>query len=155
MSLLQFLIVENQQKLSDAIGKLESFPDLPEFVELRSVQHKLKYSGGTFALREVTETPCMWDFCSALKSLTLDLTLPSRPPFLQEISHFLSVDSSDSLPLTRLEGVKELSRQLRDNKGQIRELLKESNGRVVLNQPQLVQSKDPHFFSLSYLFYST
>lgn len=57
-------------------------------------------------------------------------------PFLQEISHFLSVDSCDSLPLTRLEGVKELSRQLHDNKGQIRELLKESHGRVVLNQLQ-------------------
>lgn len=65
---------------------------------------------------------------------------------MQEISHFLSVDSSDSLPLTRLEGVKELSRQLHDNKGQIRELLKESDGRVVLHQLQLLESKDTHFF---------
>lgn len=56
--------------------------------------------------------------------------------FLQEISHFLSVDSCDSLPLTRLEGVKELSRQLHDNKAQIRELLKESHGNVTLNQLQ-------------------
>lgn len=62
LSLLQFLIVENQQKLGDAIQKLESFPNLPEFSELRSVQHKLKYSGGTFTLRQVKETPCMWDF---------------------------------------------------------------------------------------------
>ncbi|XP_076001414.1 serine-protein kinase ATM isoform X2 [Genypterus blacodes] len=43
----------------------------------------------------------------------------------QEIVHFLSVTSCDSLPLTRLEGLKELTRQLHDNKGQIRELLKE------------------------------
>lgn len=56
LSLLQFLIVENQQRLSDAIQRLESFPNLPEFRELRCVQHKLKYSGGTFTLRQVTET---------------------------------------------------------------------------------------------------
>eukprot|EP00064_Thunnus_orientalis_P011981 superscaffoldBa00001786_g12014 len=77
-----------------AICRLEAFPDLPEFKELRSVQHMLKYNNGTFTLR-------------------------------QEISHFLSVTSCDSLPLTRLEGLKELTRQLHDNKGQIRELLKE------------------------------
>lgn len=47
---------------------------------------------------------------------------------LQEIAHFLSVTSCDSLPLTRLEGLKELTRQLHDNKGQIRELLKECHG---------------------------
>lgn len=46
------------------------------------------------------------------------------------------MDSCDSLPLTRLEGVKELSRQLHDNKGQIRELLKESHGNVTLYQRQ-------------------
>lgn len=48
--------------------------------------------------------------------------------FLKEIAHFLSVTSCDSLPLTRLEGLKELTRQLHDNKGQIRELLKECHG---------------------------
>ncbi|XP_070761541.1 serine-protein kinase ATM isoform X3 [Enoplosus armatus] len=94
LSLLQFLVIENQQKLKGAISRLEPFPDLPEFRELRSVQHKLKYNTGTFTLR-------------------------------QEIAHFLSVTSCDSLPLTRLEGLKELTRQLHDNKGQIRELLKE------------------------------
>lgn len=135
---MQFLIVENQQKLSDAIRKLESFPNLPEFSELRSVQHRLKYSGGTFTLRQVVETPNMWDF---FRPFFPGLLLNPSPwicpsPFLQEISHFLSADSCDSLPLTRLEGVKELSRQLRDNKGQIRELLKESHGRTVLNQLQ-------------------
>ncbi|XP_045929347.1 serine-protein kinase ATM isoform X1 [Micropterus dolomieu] len=94
LSLLQFLVIENQQKLKGAISRLEPFPDLPEFRELRSVQHRLKYNTGTFTLR-------------------------------QEIAHFLSVMSCDSLPLTRLEGLKELTRQLHDNKGQIRELLKE------------------------------
>ncbi|XP_070685735.1 serine-protein kinase ATM [Pempheris klunzingeri] len=94
LSLLQFLVIENQQKLKGAISRLEPFPDLPEFRELRSVQHKLKYNTGTFTLR-------------------------------QEIAHFLSATSCDSLPLTRLEGLKELTRQLHDNKGQIRELLKE------------------------------
>uniref|UniRef100_A0A8C4HF10 non-specific serine/threonine protein kinase n=1 Tax=Dicentrarchus labrax TaxID=13489 RepID=A0A8C4HF10_DICLA len=96
LSLLQFLVIENQQKLKGAISRLEPFPDLPEFRELRSVQHTLKYNTGTFTLR-------------------------------QEITHFLSVTSCDSLPLTRLEGLKELTRKLHDNKGQIRELLKESD----------------------------
>ncbi|XP_068173804.1 serine-protein kinase ATM isoform X3 [Antennarius striatus] len=96
LRLLQFLIIENQQKLKEVVSRLEPFPDLPEFKELRSVQHMLKYNTGTFTLR-------------------------------QEISHFLSVTSCDSLPLTRLEGVKELTRQLHRNKGQIRELLKESH----------------------------
>uniref|UniRef100_A0A3B5B9P8 non-specific serine/threonine protein kinase n=1 Tax=Stegastes partitus TaxID=144197 RepID=A0A3B5B9P8_9TELE len=94
LSLLQFLVIENQQKLKGAISRLEPFPDIAEFRELRSVQHRLKYNTGTFTLR-------------------------------QEIDHFLSVTSCDSLPLTRLEGLKQLSRQLHDNKGQIRELLKE------------------------------
>nr|XP_020455917.1 serine-protein kinase ATM [Monopterus albus] len=94
LSLLQFLVIENQQKLKGAISRLEPFPNLPEFKQLRSVQQKLKYNNGTFTLR-------------------------------QEITHFLSVTSCDSLPLTRLEGLKELTRQLHDNKGQIRGLLKE------------------------------
>ncbi|XP_026219215.1 serine-protein kinase ATM [Anabas testudineus] len=94
LNLLQFLVIENQQKLKGSLSRLEPFPDLPEFKELRSAQHKLKYNAGTFTLR-------------------------------QEITHFLSVTPCDSLPLTRLEGLKELTRQLHDNKGQIRELLKE------------------------------
>uniref|UniRef100_A0A8C5AWJ5 non-specific serine/threonine protein kinase n=1 Tax=Gadus morhua TaxID=8049 RepID=A0A8C5AWJ5_GADMO len=98
LSLLRFLVVENQEKLRSAICRLEPFPDGPgEFKELRSVQHELKYSSGTFTLR-------------------------------QEIEHFLSVTSCDTLPLTRLEGLKELSRQLRQNKAAIRELLKECHG---------------------------
>ncbi|MED6266273.1 hypothetical protein CHARACLAT_000394 [Characodon lateralis] len=94
LSLLQFLILENQQKLKGAISRLEPFPDIPEFRELRLLQHKLKYNSGSFTLR-------------------------------QEVTHFLSASSCDSLPLTRLEGLKELTRQLHRNKDQIRELLKE------------------------------
>ncbi|KAF0030872.1 hypothetical protein F2P81_017603 [Scophthalmus maximus] len=94
LGLLQFLVIENQHKLSGAISRLEPFPDLPEFRDLRSVQHRLKYNTGTFTLRE-------------------------------EIVHFLSVTSCDSLPLTRLEGLKELTRQLHDKKAQIPGLLKE------------------------------
>ncbi|XP_061575088.1 serine-protein kinase ATM [Cololabis saira] len=94
LSLLQFLVMENQQKLKGAISQLEPFPDIPEFRELRSVQHKLKYNSGTFNLR-------------------------------QEIAHFLSVASCDCLPLTRLEGLKDLTRQLHHSKDQIPELLKE------------------------------
>uniref|UniRef100_A0A1A8U1C7 non-specific serine/threonine protein kinase n=1 Tax=Nothobranchius furzeri TaxID=105023 RepID=A0A1A8U1C7_NOTFU len=94
LSLLQFLVMENQQKLKGAISRLEPFPDLPEFRELRTVQHKLKYSSGRFTLT-------------------------------QEILHFLSASSCGSLRLTRLEGLKELTRQLRHNKGQIQELLRE------------------------------
>ncbi|CAJ1065758.1 serine-protein kinase ATM [Xyrichtys novacula] len=94
LSLLQFLVIDNKQKLKEAIKRLEPFPDLPEFRELRSVQHLLKYNSGIFTLQ-------------------------------QEISHFLSVTSSDCLPLTRLEGLKELTRQLHNNRAQIRELLKE------------------------------
>ncbi|XP_061781898.1 serine-protein kinase ATM [Nerophis lumbriciformis] len=94
LSLLHLLVVHNREKLKAAICKLEPFPDLPEFRELRSVQNLLKYNGGTFTLR-------------------------------QEISHFLSVTSPDSLPLTRLEGLRQLTQKLHENKEQIRELLKE------------------------------
>ncbi|XP_051934283.1 serine-protein kinase ATM [Hippocampus zosterae] len=94
LSLLKFLVIKNQHKLKAAICKLEPFPDLPEFQELRSVQNDLKYNSGTFTLR-------------------------------QEISHFLSMTPSDSLPLTRLEGIRQLSQKLHDNKEDIRELLKE------------------------------
>ncbi|MEQ2163966.1 hypothetical protein GOODEAATRI_001659, partial [Goodea atripinnis] len=57
---------------------------------------------------------------------TLTAQVTSQP-FIsqQEVTHFLSASSCDSLPLTRLEGLKELTRQLHRNKDQIRELLKE------------------------------
>uniref|UniRef100_A0A671YIK5 non-specific serine/threonine protein kinase n=1 Tax=Sparus aurata TaxID=8175 RepID=A0A671YIK5_SPAAU len=113
LSLLRFLVIENQQKLKGAISRLEPFPNLPEFRELRSVQHTLKYNTGTFTLR-------------------------------QEIAHFLSVTSCDSLPLTRLEGLKELTRQLHDNKGQIRELLKDVLVKLVLSLLQLCKLAANH-----------
>uniref|UniRef100_A0A4W4G4B4 non-specific serine/threonine protein kinase n=1 Tax=Electrophorus electricus TaxID=8005 RepID=A0A4W4G4B4_ELEEL len=43
----------------------------------------------------------------------------------QEIEHFLSVKSCDSLPLTRLEGLKDLKGQLCAHKEQTKQLLKE------------------------------
>lgn len=52
----------------------------------------------------------------------------------QEITHFLSVASCDSLPLTRLEGLKELTRQLHDNKGHIKKLLKECQGMMPIKR---------------------
>uniref|UniRef100_A0AAY5EVM8 non-specific serine/threonine protein kinase n=1 Tax=Electrophorus electricus TaxID=8005 RepID=A0AAY5EVM8_ELEEL len=45
----------------------------------------------------------------------------------QEIEHFLSVKSCDSLPLTRLEGLKDLKGQLCAHKEQTKQLLKESD----------------------------
>ncbi|XP_019720538.1 serine-protein kinase ATM [Hippocampus comes] len=121
LSLLKFLVIKNQHKLKAAICKLEPFPDLPEFQELRSVQNDLKYNSGTFTLR-------------------------------QEISHFLSMTPSDSLPLTRLEGIRQLSQKLHDNKEDIRELLKECHAeptnsilvKLVLNLLQLCKLATNH-----------
>ncbi|XP_061682550.1 serine-protein kinase ATM isoform X3 [Syngnathoides biaculeatus] len=121
LGLLQFLVIENQHKLKGAICKLEPFPDLPRFQELRSVQNNLKYNSGTFTLR-------------------------------QEISHFLSVAPSDSLPLTRLEGLKQLSHKLHDNKDEIRELVRECHAeptnnvlvKLVLNLLQLCKIASNH-----------
>ncbi|KAF6332533.1 ATM serine/threonine kinase [Rhinolophus ferrumequinum] len=52
----------------------------------------------------------------------------SRGPFslLEEINHFLSVSVYDALPLTRLEGLKDLRRQLEQHKDQMIELMKAS-----------------------------
>uniref|UniRef100_A0A8C5DF41 non-specific serine/threonine protein kinase n=1 Tax=Gouania willdenowi TaxID=441366 RepID=A0A8C5DF41_GOUWI len=122
LGLLEFLVIENQQKLKKAISRLESFPNIPEFRELRFVQNNLKYnSSSTCTLR-------------------------------QEIGHFLSVTSCDSLPLTRLEGLKQLTRRLHENKVQIRELLKECHAdpsdsvlvKLVLNLLQLCKLAANH-----------
>ncbi|XP_078513177.1 serine-protein kinase ATM [Lissotriton helveticus] len=50
-----------------------------------------------------------------------------RGPFslLEEISHFLSVSVCDSLPLTRLEGLNDVKKQLEEHKDQMKELLKD------------------------------
>ncbi|KAM5227129.1 serine-protein kinase ATM isoform 3-T8 [Hipposideros larvatus] len=52
----------------------------------------------------------------------------SKGPFslLEEINHFLSVSVYDALPLTRLEGLKDLRRQLEQHKDQMMELMKAS-----------------------------
>ncbi|XP_061537263.1 serine-protein kinase ATM isoform X2 [Phycodurus eques] len=121
LGLLQFLVIENQHKLKGAICKLEPFPDLPVFQELRYVQNNLKYNSGAFTLR-------------------------------QEISHFLSVAPSDSLPLTRREGLRQLSQKLHDNKDEIRELVKECHAeptnnilvKLVLNLLQLCKMATNH-----------
>ncbi|KAL4647243.1 serine-protein kinase ATM isoform X2 [Arapaima gigas] len=63
----------------------------------------------------------------------------------QEIDHFLSVSSCDALPTTRLEGLKDLKRQLHTHKRQMRKLLRECHAhpvesvlvRLVLNLLQL------------------
>lgn len=54
LSLLHFLIVDEQQKLREAISRLEPFPNLPQFTELRSVQNQLKSSTGSFTLSQVS-----------------------------------------------------------------------------------------------------
>ncbi|XP_054448480.1 serine-protein kinase ATM [Pteronotus mesoamericanus] len=52
----------------------------------------------------------------------------SRGPFslMEEINHFLSVSVYDALPLTRLEGLKDLRRQLQQHKDQMMELMRTS-----------------------------
>ncbi|XP_027628659.1 serine-protein kinase ATM isoform X2 [Tupaia chinensis] len=52
----------------------------------------------------------------------------SKGPFSlwEEINHFLSVSVYDALPLTRLEGLKDLRRQLEQNKDQIMDLMRAS-----------------------------
>ncbi|XP_058401259.1 serine-protein kinase ATM isoform X3 [Diceros bicornis minor] len=52
----------------------------------------------------------------------------SRGPFslLEEINHFLSVSIYDALPLTRLEGLKDLRRQLEQHKDQMMDLRRAS-----------------------------
>uniref|UniRef100_A0A2K6FTV4 non-specific serine/threonine protein kinase n=1 Tax=Propithecus coquereli TaxID=379532 RepID=A0A2K6FTV4_PROCO len=52
----------------------------------------------------------------------------SRGPFslLEEINHFLSVSVYDALPLTRLEGLKDLRRQLEQHKDEMMDLMRAS-----------------------------
>ncbi|XP_006899108.1 PREDICTED: serine-protein kinase ATM [Elephantulus edwardii] len=52
----------------------------------------------------------------------------SRGPFslLEEINHFLSVSVYDALPQTRLEGLKDLRRQLEQHKDQMKEIMRAS-----------------------------
>ncbi|NP_001081968.1 ATM serine/threonine kinase L homeolog [Xenopus laevis] len=54
----------------------------------------------------------------------------SKGPFslLKEIQNFLSVSACDSLPLTRLEGLNDLRKQLEQHKDQIKELVRDCQG---------------------------
>ncbi|OCT57599.1 hypothetical protein XELAEV_18003301mg [Xenopus laevis] len=54
----------------------------------------------------------------------------SKGPFslLKEIQNFLSVSVCDSLPLTRLEGLNDLRKQLEQHKDQIKELVRDCQG---------------------------
>lgn len=137
LRLLQFLIIENQQKLKEVISRLEPFPNVPEFTELRAVQNKVKYKAGTFTLTQVT-------LCNRANSWSSLMT--PHVCLLKEVVHFLSVTSCGALLLTRLEGLKQLSRQLRSNKGQMRELLRECHSRmpimIRLNPPDISVKPD-------------
>ncbi|XP_058274732.1 serine-protein kinase ATM isoform X2 [Hemibagrus wyckioides] len=70
----------------------------------------------------------------------------------QEIEHFLSVTSCDSLPLTRMEGLKDLKRLLHTHKQQMEQLLKECHAdpsssvlvKLVLNVLQLCKLAANH-----------
>ncbi|XP_047662626.1 serine-protein kinase ATM isoform X3 [Tachysurus fulvidraco] len=70
----------------------------------------------------------------------------------QEIEHFLLVTSCDSLPLTRLEGLKDLKRQLHTHKQQVEQLVKECHAdpsrsvlvKLVLNLLQLCKLAANH-----------
>ncbi|KAK6486135.1 serine-protein kinase ATM-like isoform X1 [Huso huso] len=71
---------------------------------------------------------------------------------LEEINHFLSVSSCDSLPLTRLEGLNDLKKQLQLLKAQMKDLLKECQGdpqdsvlvKLVMNLLQLCKAAVSH-----------
>nr|XP_056714051.1 serine-protein kinase ATM [Euleptes europaea] len=97
LGLLKYLVVDNKENenLYQAIKHLDPFPDHPMFMELRSTQQKIKYSGGKFSL-------------------------------LEEITHFLSFNISDALPITRLEGLNDLRKQLENYKDQMKDLMKAS-----------------------------
>ncbi|KAG5269701.1 hypothetical protein AALO_G00205070 [Alosa alosa] len=109
LGLLRFLVVENPENraLRAAIPLLEPFPDQPAFRELRAVQQQ-------------PGTPRMGRFTPQNRYRPTPQTGTST--LKQEIEHFLSVTSCDSLPRTRLEGLKDLQRLLRSQRPQMRRL---------------------------------
>uniref|UniRef100_UPI00398E438B serine-protein kinase ATM n=1 Tax=Pristiophorus japonicus TaxID=55135 RepID=UPI00398E438B len=123
LELLKYLVITNRdnENLYHAIRRLDPFPDLPDFRELRLTQEKIKYSKRQFTL-------------------------------LEEISHFLSVSSCDSLPLTRLVGLNDLKKQLELHKEDTKNLLKECQDdpessvlvKLVVNLLQLCKSAIYH-----------
>lgn len=131
LGLLRFLIVDNHQKLAEVISKLEPFPDLPEFAGLRSVHNKLKYATGSFALSRVRTSLVRW--CCLLGAPAAGDAI-RQASFSKEVAHFLSVTSCDCVLLTGLEGLKQLTRQLHDNRGQIGELLRACHSKIGENE---------------------
>ncbi|XP_062910203.1 serine-protein kinase ATM isoform X3 [Mobula hypostoma] len=123
LTLLKYLVISNRgnENLYHAIRRLDPFPDLPEFGELRLIQEKIKYSKKQFTL-------------------------------LEEINHFLSVNTCDSLPLTRLVGLNDLKKQLELHKEDSKTLLKECQDdpassvlvKLVVNLLQLCKSAIYH-----------
>lgn len=55
MEILRFLIVEQQDKLKEAITSLDNFPPNPIFNELRDVHSSIKYNGREFSVIEEIE----------------------------------------------------------------------------------------------------
>ncbi|KAJ8368814.1 hypothetical protein SKAU_G00088420 [Synaphobranchus kaupii] len=96
LSLLKFLVIENQDN-KHLKRAIQLLEPLPDRPAFRELR----------------------DAQHVLKYSTGAFTLR------QEIDYFLSVSSCDSLPLTRLEGLKDLRKQLRTHKGQIKGLLRE------------------------------
>ncbi|KAM8974926.1 serine-protein kinase ATM [Pelodytes ibericus] len=78
----------------------------------------------------------------------------SRGPFslLEEVNHFQSVSVSDSLPLTRLEGLNDLRKQLEQHKDQMKDLVRDSKenpqdsviAKLVVNLLQLCKCAVQH-----------
>ncbi|XP_060036103.1 serine-protein kinase ATM isoform X1 [Erinaceus europaeus] len=98
LDLLKYLVIDNKdnENLYLTIKLLDPFPDHVVFKDLRITQQKIKYSRGG--------------------------------PFslLEEINHFLSVSVYDALPLTRLEGLKDLQKQLNQHKDQVMDIMRAS-----------------------------
>ncbi|XP_062844079.1 serine-protein kinase ATM [Trichomycterus rosablanca] len=126
LSLLKFLVIEQ--------------PEKPENEYLRRAIPLLEPFPDLPAFRELRAAQ------HALKYSVGAFTLR------QEIEHFLSVTLCDSLPLTRMEGLKDLKRQLHTHKQQIEQLLKECHAdpagsvlvKLVLNLLQLCKLATNH-----------
>lgn len=52
MAVIKFLVINQKQSLNDQIADLDTFPDSPEFVDLRECQLEAKYHGKSFTLVE-------------------------------------------------------------------------------------------------------
>ncbi|XP_075707708.1 serine-protein kinase ATM [Rhinoderma darwinii] len=59
---------------------------------------------------------------------------------IEEVNHFLSVSVCDSLPLTRLEGLIDLRKQLQEHKDEIKDMVRDFQGNPQNVIPKLVMS---------------